>query len=93
MEMEYFCHPSDARQFFDYWVKFCHDWLMRYGIRPENIHLNEYSNEECAHYAVQTTDIEYRFPFGWGELWGIANRTDFDMRAHNAHSSTYLLES
>jgi glycyl-tRNA synthetase len=89
MELEYFTHPKESREWFSYWVSFCVNWLNKYGLKKENIRLNEsdISDEQTktnlAHYATQGTDIEYKFPFGWGELWGIANRGDFDLLAHS----------
>lgn len=83
MELEYFCHPNESSKFFNEWVHFCKNWLIQYGLKEENIRLKEYSKEELAHYASQTTDIEFNFPFGWGELWGIANRGDYDLKVHS----------
>ncbi len=68
MELEYFCDPAEADQWFGYWVDYCHAWLLKYGIKPENLHLRQHDPKELAHYAKATTDIEYRFPFGWGAL-------------------------
>lgn len=86
MELEYFCHPNDATKFFDEWVKFCYEWLIKYGLKAENIRFNVYKKEELAHYASQTTDIEYNYPFGWAEMWGIANRGDYDLNSHSGAS-------
>lgn len=82
MELEYFCEPKDANVYFEHWVQFCIDWLTRYGLKPQHFKKYDYARDECAHYALQTTDILYKFPFGWSELWGIANRGDYDLRAH-----------
>ena len=82
MEMEFFCSPESAADWFDYWRVFCRDWLFAYGIKEESVVLRDHSQEELSHYSDATTDIEFHFPFGWGELWGIANRTDFDLRSH-----------
>ena len=86
MELEFFCEPGTDLQWFDYWRTFCHDWLKNLGITPENIRLRDHEKEELSHYSNATTDFEFRFPFGWGELWGIADRTDFDLKAHQTES-------
>ncbi len=86
MELEFFCHPSEEFEWFAYWKDFCHNWLLSLGLKPENIKLRDHAPEELSHYSNATTDIEYLFPFGWGELWGIADRTDFDLKAHAEHS-------
>ena len=82
MEMEFFCEPGTDLEWFDYWKNFCRDWLFGLGIKEENIKMRDHSEEELSHYSNATTDIEYKFPFGWGELWGIADRTDFDLKQH-----------
>jgi len=82
MELEFFCAPGTDLDWFAYWRKFCHDWLLMIGFKPENVRLRDHAAEELSHYSAATTDIEYHFPFGWGELWGIADRTDYDLRAH-----------
>ena len=86
MELEFFCKPGTELEWFAYWKDFCKNWLIKYGINEENIKLREHSAEELSHYSNATVDIEYLFPFGWGELWGIASRTDFDLKAHAAQS-------
>ena len=86
MELEFFCHPSEEFEWFKYWKDYCHNWLKSLGLKEENIKLRDHSAEELSHYSNATTDIEYKFPFGWGELWGIADRTDFDLKAHMEHS-------
>lgn len=86
MELEFFCQPGTDLEWFDYWTEYCHNWLISLGLTPENLRLREHEKEELSHYSAATTDIEYRFPFGWGELWGIADRTDFDLKQHAAHS-------
>nr|WP_026485615.1 glycine--tRNA ligase [Caldanaerobius polysaccharolyticus] len=86
MELEFFCKPGEDMEWFEYWKKFCYDWLLSLGMNAENIRLRDHSKEELSHYSNATTDIEYLFPFGWGELWGIADRTDFDLRQHMQHS-------
>ena len=93
MELEFFCKPGEDLEWFHYWKNFCKSWLLEFGIKEENIRLRDHSQEELSHYSNATTDIEYRFPFGWGELWGIADRTDFDLTQHENHSGkdmTYL---
>jgi len=86
MELEFFCHPDDEMQWFNYWKEFCHNWLLSLGMTAENIKLRDHSEDELSHYSNATTDIEFLFPFGWGELWGIADRTDFDLKSHQDHS-------
>jgi glycyl-tRNA synthetase len=86
MELEFFCKPGEDLEWFQYWRDFCYHWLIRLGMKAENIRLRDHSKEELSHYSNATTDIEYRFPFGWGELWGIADRTDFDLKRHMEHS-------
>jgi len=81
MELEYFCEPQTSEQTFKEWVKFCTQWLTSIGITSYKCY--DYHKDECAHYATQTTDILFKFPFGWSELWGIANRTNFDLKAHD----------
>ena len=90
MEMEYFVRPGTDMEWFDYWVRQRYDWYVRYGIRTENLRLRQHEPSELAHYSRCTTDIEYRYPFGWGELEGIANRGDFDLRVHEEHSGEQL---
>ena len=82
MELEFFCKPGDDMQWFDYWRAFCRDWLHSLGIKQDSLRLRDHKPEELSHYAKATTDFEFLFPFGWGELWGVANRTDFDLTAH-----------
>ncbi|WP_129721962.1 glycine--tRNA ligase [Xylanivirga thermophila] len=86
MELEFFCRPGEDMEWFDYWRSFCKNWLIEFGLKEENIRLRDHSPEELSHYSKATTDIEFLFPFGWGELWGIANRTDFDLKQHAEHS-------
>lgn len=86
MELEFFCKPGEDLEWFHYWNDFCKNWLLNLNMREESIRLREHSPEELSHYSNATTDIEYRFPFGWGELWGIADRTDFDLKRHSEHS-------
>jgi len=90
MELEFFCKPGEDLEWFKYWKDFCKDWLLSLGMKEENIRMRDHSKEELSHYSNATTDIEYLFPFGWGELWGIADRTDFDLRQHSQHSGEDL---
>ncbi len=82
MELEFFCKPGTDLQWFEYWRKYCKEWLLHLNIKEENIRLRDHEKEELSHYSNATTDIEFLFPFGWGELWGIADRTDFDLTCH-----------
>ena len=82
MELEFFCKPGTDLEWFGYWKEFCKNWLLGLGIREENLKLRDHDPEELSHYSNATTDFEFKFPFGWGELWGIADRTDFDLNAH-----------
>ncbi len=86
MELEFFCKPDTDLEWFQYWRQYCIDWIQTLGIKPENMRLRDHSPEELAFYSKATTDIEYLFPFGWGELWGIADRTDYDLKQHMEHS-------
>lgn len=82
MELEFFCKPGSDLEWFEYWRKYCKDWLLHLNIKEENIRLRDHEKEELSHYSNATTDIEFLFPFGWGELWGIADRTNFDLTCH-----------
>ena len=82
MEMEFFCKPDTDLEWFDYWREYCKNFLLSLGIKEENLRLRDHEKEELSHYSKATTDFEYLFPFGWGELWGIADRTDFDLTQH-----------
>ncbi|NLO85021.1 MAG: glycine--tRNA ligase [Clostridiales bacterium] len=86
MELEFFCKPGEDLMWFDYWRTYCRDWLYNLGIAPEALRLRDHKPEELSHYSKATTDFEFLFPFGWGELWGIADRTDFDLKAHQKQS-------
>ncbi|ATA61729.1 Glycyl-tRNA synthetase [Geobacillus stearothermophilus] len=86
MELEFFCKPGEELQWFDYWKQFCKDWLLSLGMKEDNIRLRDHAKEELSHYSNATTDIEYHFPFGWGELWGISSRTDYDLKRHMEYS-------
>ena len=86
MELEFFCKPGTDIEWWKYWKEFCKNWLLNLGMKEENIRLRDHSPEELVFYSKGTTDIEFAFPFGWGELWGIADRTDYDLKAHQTHS-------
>ena len=93
MELEFFCKPGTDLEWHKYWKEFCENWLISLGMKKENIRLRDHSKEELVFYSAATTDIEYAFPFGWGELWGIADRTDYDLKQHMEYSKedmTYL---
>jgi glycyl-tRNA synthetase len=91
MEMEFFCKPATDEGWHDVWIKERFSWYTRYGIREENLRLREHDKDELSHYSKRTVDIEYAFPFtDWGELEGIANRTDFDLKRHSEFSSQDL---
>ena len=82
MELEFFCKPGTDLEWFAYWKEFCKNWLLGLGIKEDSLKLRDHDPEELSHYSNATTDFEFKFPFGWGELWGIADRTDFDLNAH-----------
>ncbi len=90
MELEFFCKPGTDEKWFDYWRNFSKEWLLSLGMKEENMRLRDHSPEELVFYSKATTDIEFAFPFGWGELWGIANRTDYDLTRHMEHSKQDL---
>ena len=90
MELEFFCKPGTDLEWFKYWKEFCENWLLSLGMKKENIRLRDHSKEELVFYSKATTDIEFNFPFGWGELWGIADRTDYDLTQHMNHSKQDL---
>ncbi|MCB1158889.1 MAG: glycine--tRNA ligase, partial [Leptospiraceae bacterium] len=91
MEMEYFCEPGTQKEWFQHWVDYCQNWLTDVvGLKKENLHLREHSKEELSFYSEGTTDIEYKYAFGWGELWGIASRTDYDLGQHERFSGEDL---
>ena len=90
MELEFFCVPGTDLEWFEYWRKFCKEFLLSLGMKEENIRLRDHSKEELVFYSKATTDIEFKFPFGWGELWGIADRTDYDLSRHMEHSKQDL---
>ena len=91
MELEFFCKPGTDLEWFEYWRKFCKEWLLNLGIKEENIRLRDHEKDELIFYSKATTDIEFLFPFGWGELWGIADRTDYDLSKHMEHSKQDLM--
>jgi len=86
MELEFFCQPGTELEWFKYWKEYCHQWLLGLGMKDENLRLRDHDPEELSHYSNATTDFEFVFPFGWGELWGVASRTNFDLNAHQTHS-------
>ncbi len=90
MELEFFCAPGTDLDWFMYWKDYCKNWLFSLGVREESLKFRDHSPEELSHYSKATTDIEFMFPFGWGELWGIADRTDFDLTQHTNHSGEEL---
>ncbi len=90
MELEFFCAPGEDDQWYAYWKQFCLDWLKDLGLKEENMRFRDHTPEELAFYSKGTCDIEFNFPFGWGEVWGIANRTDYDLKQHMNHSKADL---
>lgn len=90
MELEFFCKPGTDLEWFDYWKNYCENFLKNLGMDISKVRLRDHEKEELSHYSNATTDIEFLFPFGWGELWGIADRTDFDLRKHSEFSGEEL---
>ena len=90
MELEFFCKPGTDLEWFDYWRSFCKNWLLSLGIKEENLRLRDHDPEELCFYSKATTDFEFLFPFGWGELWGVADRTDYDLTQHIKTSGNTL---
>jgi len=93
MEMEFFVEPGTDEEWFDYWIDACYDWFVGHGLNPENLRRYENPKEKLSHYSKRTIDLEYRFRFGgseWGELMGVANRTDFDLKTHSEKSGVDL---
>ncbi len=86
MELEFFCKPGTDLEWFYYWKDYCKNWLLTLGINEENLKMRDHDADELSFYSKATTDIEFMFPFGWGELWGIADRTDYDLKQHMEHS-------
>lgn len=82
MELEFFCKPGTDLDWFYFWKDYCKKWLLSLGINEENLRLRDHDQEELCFYSKATTDFEYLFPFGWGELWGVADRTDYDLTQH-----------
>lgn len=90
LELEFFCKPNEDLQWFEYWKKFCRDWLIALGLNPENLRTRDHEKEELSFYSKATCDFEYKFPWGWDELWGLADRTDYDLTCHSKHSGEKL---
>ncbi len=88
MELEFFCKPGTDLEWFAFWRAYCRDWLLNLGMKEENLRLRDHDPEELCFYSKATTDFEFMFPFGWGELWGIADRTDYDLTQHANHANT-----
>lgn len=86
MELEFFCKPDTDLEWFAYWKDYCKNWLFALGMSEESLRFRDHDKEELSFYSKATTDVEFRFPFGWGELWGIADRTDYDLKQHQEHS-------
>lgn len=90
MELEFFCKPDTDLEWFAFWKDYCHNWLLELGIKEDNLKLRDHDKEELSFYSKATTDFEFKFPFGWGELWGIADRTDYDLKAHQTASGVNM---
>lgn len=90
MELEFFVKPGEDEEWFEYWRQFMVDFFVSLGVKKENLRLRDHTPEELSHYSKETTDLEYKFPFGWGELWGVANRTDYDLSQHMEYSGKTL---
>ncbi len=90
MELEFFCKPGTDLEWFEYWRSFCKQWLLDLGIKEESLRLRDHDQEELCFYSKATTDFEFKFPFGWGELWGVADRTDYDLSQHIKFSGQNL---
>ncbi len=90
MELEFFCKPGTDLEWFKFWKEYCNNWLLSLGMDKDNIRFRDHTKEELAHYSNATSDIEFLFPFGWGELWGIADRTNFDLSRHQEFSGKSL---
>ena len=90
MELEFFCNPGSDLEWFQYWRSFCRDWLLSLGMTEENLRLRDHDPEELCFYSKATTDFEFLFPFGWGELWGVSDRTDYDLTQHQNTSGKDL---
>ena len=90
MELEFFCKPGTDLEWFNYWKEYCKNWLLGLGIKEDRLKLRDHSKDELCFYSKATTDFEYKFPFGWGELWGVADRTDYDLKQHQKISGENL---
>ena len=90
MELEFFCKPGTDLEWFEYWKKYCLDFLKSLGLREENLRYRDHEKDELVFYSAATTDIEYNYPMGWGELWGVADRTNYDLGVHEEHSKADL---
>jgi glycyl-tRNA synthetase len=90
MELEFFCKPGTELEWFKYWKDYCFNFLTDLGINSDNLRIRDHEQEELSHYSNATSDIEVKFPFGFGELWGIASRTNYDLNAHQNHSKENL---
>lgn len=88
MELEFFCKPGTDLEWFGYWKDYCWNFLLNLGVNADSLRIRDHGEEELSFYSNATSDIEYLFPFGWGELWGIADRTDYDLKKHAEHSGT-----
>ncbi len=91
MELEFFCKPGTDLEWFDFWRGYCRDWLLNLGMTKENLRLRDHDKDELCFYSKATTDFEFLFPFGWGELWGVADRTDYDLTQHATHSGEDMM--
>lgn len=91
MELEFFCKPGTDLEWFEFWRGYCRDWLLGLGIKDDNLRLRDHDKEELCFYSKATTDFEFMFPFGWGELWGVADRTDYDLTQHAKHANTDMI--
>lgn len=91
MEMEFFCKPGTELEWYAHWKQFVNEWLLALGLNPEKLRSRDHDEDELSHYSNATVDFEYKFPFGWGELWGIASRTDFDLKRHAEFSNEDFL--
>lgn len=90
MEMEFFCQPGEDLKWYAYWKEFCMSWLTNLNVKAENLRLREHDKEELSHYSKGTADVEYKFPWGFDEIWGIADRTDFDLKQHQINSGSSM---
>ena len=86
MELEFFCKPGEDLQWYAYWKETCFNWLLNLGVKPENLRIREHEKAELSFYSAGTSDIEYKFPWGFDEIWGIADRTNYDLTQHEKFS-------